>query len=398
MNPPITEKRQGKLDLLLSRLQKESASDEFIYGVTNRVGRGFFTKIRDFFIDNSGVSGKEKAYFFELLGTMIKSGIPLNRSLKILKTKTDSLRLRRVISTLSNDLEHGYKLSAAMDRFPDIFDQTERGAIMSAEAVGHLEGMLFKIAENLYRRADLVSRLQAALVYPLAVIFSLTVAISVMMIFVVPRMEELFSQSSLALPFATRFLLKSSAVITNFWWLFLIVLIFSGITFHFYVNSEDGRFGWDFRKLRLPVIGKILRKIIVIRFVDTLGVLIESGLPINKTLEYVAAGTGNEIYRLKTFEALGAVQEGRKISESLSLSPFLFPEAVTNMLAVGEQTATLGDISRKIGNYLEKEIDNTLKNFTTVLGPLLILFVGVMVAFFALAVLSPIFSLTQAAV
>lgn len=388
--------QKNKLDLLLANVQKETEHDEFIYGFTNRASRSFWHKINDFFIDHSRVPPKEKGYFFELLATMLKAGIPLNQALKILKTRTDNLRLQRIIATMSYELEHGKLLSQAMDRFPEVFQEAERGVVRSAEAVGTLEQILFKLAGNLDRRNDLMMRLMGALMYPAAVCVALVIGIGVMLIFVVPRIQDIFAQSSLQLPLTTQILLKASLTMTRFWWLMLIVVIFAVILFHVYTHSEEGRFSWDFRKLRIPFIGAILRKIIVLRFVDTLGLLVESGLPINQALEYVAGTVSNEVYRVKTYEALAAVQEGKKLSSSLAAAPFLFPETITNMLAVGEHAASLGSISQKIAEHFEREIDHTLKNMTTVLGPMLILVIGVTVAFFALAVLSPIFSLSQA--
>ncbi|MEK7524042.1 MAG: type II secretion system F family protein [Patescibacteria group bacterium] len=384
-----------KLDQLLNNVQKESVRDEFIYGVTNRAGRSFGQRFEDFFIDRRSVPDKEKAYFFELLATMLKAGIPLNQSLKILTSRTDHPRLRRIIATLSYELEHGKPLSLALDRFPDVFEETERGTIRSAEAVGHLEPMLTKIASTLDKRSDLMMRLKAAMIYPIAVLTALVITGSIMLVFVVPRMQEIFKQSNLELPLATRALLAVSGFVSQFWWLFMILAIFGVVFFHWYTHSEDGRFSWDFRKLRIPLFGSILRKMYVLRFVDTFGLLMESGLPIHEALGFVASSVGNEIYRMKTYEALGAVQEGKQLSASLAQAPFLFPETVTNMLAVAEKSATLGDLSQKVGEHYEREIDHTLKNMTTVLGPMLILFIGATVAFFAIAVLSPIFSLTE---
>lgn len=391
----MNEQSQKKLDELLAKVQTESEREEFIYGITNRSKRGLVQRINDFFIDNGRVSVRQKAYFFELLGTMVHAGIPLNRALKILTSKTENLRLRRITATLSYELEHGYSLSAAMDKFADVFSEAERGIIHSAEAVGNLEHVLFKISDSLTRQNDITMRLKSALIYPAAVMVSLIIGAIIMLVFVTPRMKEIFTANAIELPWTTQILLNASMFLSTKWWLILILFIFAAIAFHVYKNSEEGHFAWDFKKLRLPLIGTILRKIYIMRFVDTLGLLVESGLPINTSLQFVANAIGNEIYRVKTFEALGAVQEGQKLSVSLSKTPFLFPETVTNMIAVGEHAASLGEISQKIGAHFEKEIDYTLKNMTTVLGPVLILFIGLSVAFFALAVLSPIFSLTQ---
>lgn len=386
---------QKKLSLLLSKVQKETVREEFIYGLTDRSGRSFFQRIKDFLIDKSSISTKEKAYFFELLATLVHAGIPLNKSLKILVSKTENARMRRIIATLSYEIEHGKPFSQALERFSDIFPETQRAVIRSSEAVGNLEQMLSKIAGSLERQNEVAMRLKSALIYPITVVAALFIASAVMMVYVVPRIQEIFSESGISLPITTKILLSSSVFFEKAWWLLLIFIVFGIALFHLYTGSEEGRFYWDFRKLRIPIAGVLLRKICVLRFVDTLGVLVESGLPINKALEFTANAIGNEVYRVKTYEALGKVQEGEKLSASLGEAPFLFPESVTNMIAVGEHAASIGSISQKIGSHFEREIDHTLKNMTTVLGPLLILLVGAAVAFFALSVLSPIFSLTQ---
>lgn len=384
-----------KLDSLLASVQKEGQLEEFIYGVTNRSKRGFFQKINDFLIDHSGISAKEKSYFFELLATMIRAGISLNKSIQILTTRTDNLHLRRVAATISYELEHGRSLSQALDRFPDVFEETQRAIIRSSEAVGNLEQILFKVAQTLTKRSEFQARLVGVLIYPAAVLVTLIIGGAVMLVVVVPKIKDIFDDSDVKLPIFTRILLSGSVFFTQYWWMLLIGILLAIVGFHTYVSTNEGRFAWDFKKLRIPLIGNLLRKIIVMRFVDTLGILIESGLPINKSLEFVANAVGNEVYRVKTYEALAGVQSGIPLSNALSTAPFLFSETVTNMIAVGEKSASMGEISQKIGNHFEKEIDHTLQTMTTILGPILILIIGITVAFFALAVLAPFFSLSQ---
>lgn len=392
---PDIQKKIKTLEEKLSQLQTQDEQDEFIYGVTNRAGRSPREKIKDFFIDHSTVSRKEKAYFFELAATMLRAGIAIQRAMILLQSKTESQRLRRIIATIRYDLEHGRSFAQTLDRFPDIFDESQRGIIRSAEAVGNLEHVLFKIAANLIRHDALVSRLQSALMYPVAVMIALAVSVSVILTVVVPRMQSIFSGNDLTLPLATRILLGVSLWFLQYFWILGVVALFAVIGFHIYMSSDEGRFSWDFHKLTWPLFGRLARKVLVLRFVENLGLLLESGLPINTTLEYVARSMGNEVYRLKTFDALGAVVSGQSLSSSLAASPFLFPATVVNMLAIGEKSASVGEVSLKIGEYYQREIDATLSNMTTILGPLLVLVIGAAVAFFALAILSPIFSLTQ---
>jgi type II secretory pathway component PulF len=162
-----------------------------------------------------------------------------------------------------------------------------------------------------------------------------------------------------------------------------------------YISSDTGRFRWDLFKLRLPVIGTLNRKVLVLRFVSTLGVLIEAGLPVVNALTIIATSLSSEIYRLKVWELISKVQQGERISAGLADSPFLFPDTVTQMLSVAEQSASMGTISQKIAAHYDREIDASLKRLTSLFEPLMILMVGVMVALLALAILTPIFKLTQ---
>ncbi|PJC36637.1 hypothetical protein CO046_04445 [Candidatus Peregrinibacteria bacterium CG_4_9_14_0_2_um_filter_53_11] len=390
----IPQKHLDELQKLLGKVQEAAVDEVFIYGVTSRTGRTLRQRIDDFLIDRSSVPIAEKAYFFQLLATMIHAGIPLLRSLKILLVKTENRRLKRIIATLGHDIEHGASFSDALNRFPEIFSDSQRGVLRSAEATGSLEQTLYKIADNLERQQGLQSKLTAALLYPVTVFIALIVSVGIILTFVVPRMQELFNENTIEMPPITRFFLTISLWLTTNWWLFLILTIFAVIGFHFYVSSPEGRFSWDFHKLRIPFVGKLLRTIYVLRFVESLGLLIESGLPINRALEYVSQSIGNEVYKVKTYEALANVQTGSPLSATLATAPFLFPETVTNMLAVAEQSASLGDISIKVGRHYQHEVDDTLKRMTTLLGPILILVIGSAVAFFAIAILSPIFSLT----
>lgn len=388
-------KHLEKLNTLLAQVQDTAEQESFIYGVTSRGQRTLWQKINDYFIDQSRISIREKCYFFELLSTMIKAGIPVIKALGILESKSTSQRMKRIIATMRYDVEHGKSLSLSLENFPDVFDESIRGIISSAEATGTLDHATAKLADTLSSQDDLRSKLLGALVYPITVLGALVICIGVIIVFVIPKLNDLFTENNLEMPPLTKFFITTSTWLGANWWALVIVAIFAVIAFKSYTTSNEGRFSWHFQKLRFPFIGKLLRSVYVLRFVETLGLLIESGLPINKALEYVANSYSNEVYKLKTYEALALVQAGQPLSKALMGAPFLFPETVANMIAIAEQSANLGEISVKVGAQYQREIDNTLKNLTTLLGPIVILIIGAAVALFAIAVLSPIFSLTS---
>lgn len=193
----------------------------------------------------------------------------------------------------------------------------------------------------------------------------------------------------------TKILIGISGFVTGYWWVIVgaVAVIYFGM--NAWVQSESGRYNWDLIKLKLPVIGELLRKVYVLRFISTLGILLESGLPVIKTLEIVAQSMSSQIYSLKTWEMIAEVKNGAKISQSMTGAAFLFPDTVTQMLAVGEQTASMGKISEKIAEHYDQEIDHSLKRLTSLFEPIMIVFVGVTVALLALAILTPIFKLTS---
>jgi type II secretory pathway component PulF len=217
------------------------------------------------------------------------------------------------------------------------------------------------------------------------------------MVFVIPSLIDLLKQGGLTeeeFPIMTRVLLAISSFLINYWWALLIGFAVLYFLFKIWKESEAGRYSWDIFKLKLPIIGELLKKVYVLRFISTLGILVESGLPVIKALEIIAQSLSSQLYSLKTWEVIARVKNGEKISGSLMDTPFLFPETVTQMLAVGEQTASMGKISEKVAEHYDREIDHSLKRLMSLFEPIMIVLVGVTVAMLALAILTPIFKLT----
>lgn len=399
MNNPNSQVKE-KLDKLLNKSANNSKDPRrnVVYGIYDNRGAGMFARLDDFLIDHQKIPLQEKAYFFHLLAVMIDAGIPLMNAMNILAAKTDNLRFARILNTISYNLKQGNKLSDAMSRFPDVFGDMELGVVRSGEAAGNLDKMLFKLSAELDKTNELQIKLITAAIYPIAVLVVLILAASAMMLFVIPSLTEMLIEGGLKeenFPLMTKILIFISSMMSNYWWVILAVLLIGYFMFNIYINSEEGKYKWDIFKLNLPVIGELLRKVYVLRFVSTLGILIESGLPVIKALEIVAQSLSSELYSLKTWEVIARVKNGEKISTSLMDSSFLFPETITQMLSVGEQTASMGKISQKVAEHYDREIDHSIKRLTSLFEPIMIVLVGATVAILALAVLSPIFQLSS---
>lgn len=383
---------------LLKQSSKTDPRRAVIYGLYDNSSLGMFERLDDFLIDHSKISLQEKAYFFHLLAVMIDAGISLITAINILASKTDSVRFARILNTIAYNLKQGSNLSTAMSRFPDLFGDMELGVIKSGEAAGNLDKMLFKLSAQLDKSNDLQIKLVTASIYPIAVLTVLLVAATGMMVFVIPSLIDLLKQGGLKeedFPIMTKVLIGISAVLVSYWWAIIIGVLVIYFLFKIWKESEAGKYQWDITKLRLPVLGVLLRKVYVLQFISTLGILMESGLPVIKSLEIIAQSMPSQMYSLKTWEIIAKVKNGGKISESMTDTPFLFPETVTQMLGVGEQTASMGRISEKISEHYDREIDNSLKRLMSLFEPIMIVFVGVTVAMLALAIMTPIFKLTS---
>lgn len=383
---------------LLDRVKniQVSSDDGVVYGIYNNADKGWTVRFNDFLIDRSKVRLKEKSYFFHMLSVMVDAGITVLSALKSLAKRTENPRFARVLRTLAYNCENGSNLADAMTRFEEVFDETEVGVVQSGEATGRLNFMLSRLSEQLDKKHDLYLKLLGAGFYPI-VVFGLLIVVAVgMLTFVFPTLLELLKSGGVFndnLPLATRALISLQGFIVNFWWICLIVIFGLYGMFKVYVGSEYGAVRWDMVKLRIPVAGELMRRVYVLSYVNILGLLIDSGLPVIKALQITAKSISNRVYKLKIQEIIKAVKEGGKISDSMSDTAFLFPHEVTEMIRVGETSASLAKVAQKVGDQYQREIDSSLKRLSSVFGPVMILIVGVFVGLIALAIMAPIFNI-----
>jgi len=329
---------------------------------------------------------------------MVDAGIPVVTALRSFSTRTKNERFARVLSTVAHDSEQGARLSDSMAKFGDIFDEVEIGVIKSGEAVGKLGPMLFKLSDQVGRSHELRMKLWGAAFYPLAVLATLVLVAVAMLVWVFPTLLNLLSESGVGvgdLPLSTRSLIFMEAALTGYWWLMLLVIGVGYGVFKMYTGTEDGKTWWDYIKLRLPVVGPLLRRVYVLQFISLIGVLIDSGLPVITAMEITTNSIPNNVFKIKLRDVIESVRKGEKISNNLENTPFLFPSEVVEMIRVGEKSAALGEVSLKVSAQYQNEIDHMLKKLTSIFEPVMILLVGLFVGVLALAVMSPIFNLSS---
>lgn len=388
----------GELLKSVKRLGSGS-KDEMIYGVSDGSSRTIFQKIDDFLVDHSKITLKDKSYFFHMLAVMVDSGVPVVKAVKTLAGYAENARFRRVLNTIAYSCENGATLADAMNRFEDLFSEAEMGIVRAGEESGRLNATLFDLSEQLDKQHELNMKLWSASIYPIAVLVVLVLVTVGMLVWVLPNLLSLLNEGGVEsknLPTATKALIVMQKGFVEYWWVILLVIFGLYGLFSVYVGTDYGAVKWDYLKLKIPVIGKLLRKIYVLRFVSMLGLLIQSGLPVIKVLKVTGNSISNRVFKLKAQEIINGVKTGAKISDSMEDCGFLFPHEVVEMIRVGESSAQLAEVSEKVSAQYQREVDNTLRKVTSLFEPLMILVVGLFVALLAVAIMSPIFNLNSA--
>ncbi len=378
-----------------STLQKASEKETtVVYGVYDSTSQPFAVRVNDFFIDRQSVSIEEKSYFFHLLAVMLDAGIPVMKALKILSKKTGHPRFARIINTIAYDVERGKRASQSMTKFPDVFKASEVGIVRSGEAIGNLSGLLFRLADQTQRAHELFLKVRGALIYPVTVLIALFVSGGIVVSVVIPKLDQFFTQSNYELPKLTLFVLAVGRFFVEFTWLLLISIILLGLILSLYANTAAGRRRVDGYLLRVPWLNKVIRKYNLAQFVQLISILLDSGVPIHEAIDITGGALSNALYKDFMHILKHDVERGGKIAESLSKAPYLFPETVVAMIAVGENSGQLGLIADKLAKHYEREVQYALENFTSILEPIVIVIVGLAVGILAVALLAPIFSLS----
>lgn len=336
----------------------------------------------------------ELVMFSRQLATMIDAGIPILKSLDALQTQTKNQTLREIIGVVQQDVKGGSSLADALSKHPQAFSKLYVNMVRAAEAGGILDQILDRLSQFLEKELEVRQKIKSAMMYPvLVLIFSVFMTMALFM-FVLPRFKEIFTSMNVKMPATTQFLFSLSDWAVAYWYIPPALLVGAIVFVKQYGKGPKGRYQIDLMKLKLPIIGDLVLKMSISRFARTFGVLIASGVPMMRSLEIVAETTGNSVLSLAIDNARIGVREGQKLSTPLGANGLL-PTMVTHMIDVGEETGRLSDMLIKVSDFYEKEVDATVKGLTSMIEPLLIIFLGVVVGFIAISVMTPIFTLVS---
>lgn len=339
------------------------------------------------------VKSKDVTVFTRQFATMINAGLPLVKCLNILSEQTESPVLTEVILDVQHEVEMGRSLSEALSKHPDVFKELYSSMVKAGEIGGVLDDVLLRVATTLESEDEIKRKIKSAMTYPAAMFAISMLLLVIMLIFVVPTFENMFSELGASMPLLTRVIMSISRFLTSWKGALLIILIIVGVVFlRRWTKTPAGKKKLDSLKLRLPVFGVLFHKMALSRFSRTLGTLVASGVPILQALEITSNAVGNALMAEAVENVRAGVKEGDSIARPLGQSP-LFPPMVTQMLAIGEETGALDTMLNKVSDFYDSEVSATVESLTSLLEPILIVFLGAVVGIIVVALYMPIFSL-----
>ena len=326
------------------------------------------------------------------LSTMVSSGMTILRAIHVLETQSDSKLLKETLGAVRRDVEAGLLLSDALERHPKVFNPLYVAMVRAGEAGGVLEQSLLRVADQLEKDASLRRQVRAAMIYPTVIITFAIIVMLALVTFLIPVFENVFKQFGGQLPTLTKFMVGFSHLMRNQWYLLILVVAGSIFAFVKWKRTKTGRAHWDAFKLRIPMkIGDVVQKVCIARWSRTLSALTSAGVPIMQALEITGTTAGNSVVDKSMESVINSVKSGGTISEPLKQAR-VFPPMVAHMVGVGEETGALDSMLSKIADFYEDQVAAAVKALTSILEPVMIIFVGGIVGVIVVSMYLPLFN------
>jgi type IV pilus assembly protein PilC len=333
--------------------------------------------------------------FSRQLASMVKAGVPIVQALDSLAEQTESPVLRQAIQDVRCDIETGVSLSAAIGGRPQVFPEMFISLVRAGEAGGKLEESLEIAAVQFDKEQDLLEKIKSAFTYPVLVLCATALVVTIMLVFIVPIFAKIYQSLGAKLPAMTQLLVAISYTLTHYTLFVVGGLIALGWLIRYAYRTDRGRLFFDRLKLKLPVLGKLNRKVAIGRFVRTLSAMIHSGLPLTRGLEIAAGVSGNRVVADAGRAVIAELRKGQSLSGQLGKSG-VFPRMVIQMVSVGEEAGSLDVMLTETARFYDRDVEYTVKRLTTMLEPLLTAFLSVVVGFVVTALYMPIVGLGEA--
>jgi type IV pilus assembly protein PilC len=377
------------------RGETKSASETVVRSNLRRQGIRITKLKRQSFRGGRKIKEKDVTFFTRQLATMLKAGVPLLQAFEIVARGHSNARFARLMLDIKGRIESGSSLSQAFRDHPAQFDALYCNLVSAGETSGMLDGILDRLATYKEKILALKAKIKSALFYPVAVITVAIVVTWVIMVFVIPSFKKVFTSFGANLPAPTLFVMAISDFFVAYWWLMLGVIFASLFTFFLLLRrSETFRYAVDRIKLKIPIVGPIVEKATIARWTRTLATMFAAGVPLVESLDAVAGASGNAVFVEGTHKVQNEVSTGTSLTNAMH-NTGLFPSMVLQMTQIGEESGALDNMLSKVAEFYEREVDDAVGALTSLLEPVIIVFLGVVIGGLVVAMYLPIFKLGQ---
>ena len=345
---------------------------------------------------SSPITLTDLTLFSRQMYTLLKAGVPIMQALRGLRESTQNPALSKVIAGVGESLDTGLDLNTAMRRHPKVFSPLYVNLVQVGETTGSLQEVFLQLALYLEREKDTRDQIKQATRYPTFVVAAIFIAIFIINLFVIPTFAKVYAGFKMELPLATKILIATSNFTVAYWPTILMIVIAAIFYIRYYVRTPEGRYRWDKLKLGIPVIGKIIYEATLGRFSRATAVMMKSGVPLVQGLTVVSRAVDNEYIGERIVQMRDGVERGETIARTAAATG-MFPPLVIQMISVGEESGSVDELMFNVADYYEREVDYNIRNLSTAIQPILIVFLSIMVFILALGVFLPMWDLVQVA-
>jgi len=378
-----------------AQAQQELLEKDFTVLLIKQAKKNITFKVVDLIPIISKVSHIDKMLFAKHMAVMIKAGLTIREAVVTIEEQVLSKNFKKILKNIISLLDNGEPLAGCLSRYPKIFNELFINMVKIGESSGTLEQNLNYLADHLEKSQALRSRVFSASLYPFLILIATFGLGGTLSIFILPRLVPLFDSFKVKLPLSTRILMLTVKTIQQYWFFVILGFTIFIILILFLSNIKIIRKFYHKLFLSFPVIGILVRNTNLAQITRTLGTLLQSGITVVETIEITAKTTSNLIYKDILHNTSAKIKKGKSISSFLVLNPKLFPPTVSQMIRVGEKSGKLEETLKYLAEFYEKEVDNTTKNLSTILEPMLLITMGLVVAFVAVSIILPIYQITR---
>jgi type IV pilus assembly protein PilC len=337
---------------------------------------------------------KEKLIFTRQLAVMVKAGLSVVKALEALSTQTHNKFFAEVLKGIIKEVRGGQALSNSMSRYPKVFPDVYIAVVRAGEQTGQLYEVLFNLADQQEKQAEIISKVRGAMMYPAVIFLALIAVVFLIIFFVLPSLKTVFADFGAELPVTTQALFLISDLARNYYYIVFPLMIGLGYLAFLWTKQPSGRLIYDKLKIKLPIFGALTTKVYMANFSRTMGMLTKASLPIMQSIRIVQQTINNKHYEQAFERIIATVEAGKPLSQAIAKEP-LFPPMVSQLITLGEESGNLDSVLGEVTRFYDSEVDNTTKNLSSLIEPIMLIVMGIGVAFVVTSVLSPIYKLVS---